>query len=475
MNTEIRHSTIGDTFGVKIEKYDVYYLCQIVKKDNDKNKVAILLINYFREFLPKIDEVKKLKPLLRDHHFWKGDLHLFWTDISEIQNLVYIGNTEPIYIDDEIERSGRVMNQYEPILQYLWQELPTEVRDKFKENATSSATTKVYIEEKKESSFWNGLNDLPCLYGIVCSMWNDELLDFLAKKPLITELDLRNTTKNNIDISKTYIQEFTLDVTGVENIKLNKNIHKLYLYGDFTNLKVIEDIFQGKYISLQIANQSIFPNITGIENLQILSIISEKIDVVDISKQFKKLEELKIWGENGLISNIMKLKELKLLETLWLMNIFGFDDFPKLTDLPNLKMLWLTNVPKSAGLKIKKEFKLIDDLEITKLRNEEWIKLNLENPMGSWDGREGTTAATAKKAMKIYNDAYKKLNNESVLKTDAIKTLEDFIENFNTIDKKHSIDTLEREEIWEAFTILSKKTILTAKETEEIFENLRDF
>ena len=132
------------------------------------------------------------------------------------------------------------------------------------------------------------------------------------------------------------------------------------------------------------------------------------------------------------------------------------------------------NIPKSAGQQAKKEFKSID-IDITKLRDDEWIKLNLENPFGSWDGREGTTATTAKKAMKIYNDTYKKLNEASLQKEEASKTLQDFVESFNQIDKKHFIDTLEREEILDAYNILSEMTTLTAKEADDIFENVRNF
>lgn len=51
----------------------------------------------------------------------------------------------------------------------------------------------------------------------------------------------------------------------------------------------------------------------------------------------------------------------------------------------------------------------------------------------------------------------------------------EFVQIFNQIDKKHSIDTLEREEIWATFCMLAQLTDFTTKEIEAIFENHRDF
>ncbi|SQA94325.1 Uncharacterised protein [Capnocytophaga ochracea] len=46
----------------------------------------------------------------------------------------------------------------------------------------------------------------------------------------------------------------------------------------------------------------------------------------------------------------------------------------------------------------------------------------------------------AKKAMKAYTDAYKKLSSNQD-KNEAAKTLQNFIVIFNQIDEKHPIDT----------------------------------
>ena len=178
-------------------------------------------------------------------------------------------------------------------------------------------------------------------------------------------------------------------------------------------------------------------------------------------------------GKNASLRNIEALVKFQHLESVWLSNLYNFDSFVKKTEMPNLSSITLWSVPKIVADKVKKEFKGIDELDIKQVHTDEWIKANLDNPLRNWDGRDGTKPSVAKKAMRAYTDAYKKLSANKN-KDEAVTTLQNFIAIFNEIDKKHSIDTLEREEIWDAFNILGELTSLTVKEKEEIFEDLRD-
>ena len=168
------------------------------------------------------------------------------------------------------------------------------------------------------------------------------------------------------------------------------------------------------------------------------------------------------------------MAKLQHLESVWLSDLYDFDSFVKKTEMPNLSSITLWSVPKIVADKVKKEFKGIDELDIKQARTDEWIKANLDNPLRDWDGRDGTKPSVAKKAMKAYTDAYKKLSANKD-KDEALNILKNFIAIFNEIDKKHHIDTLEREEIWDAFNMLGELTSLTIKEKENIFEDLRDF
>ncbi len=464
---------VGDVFAIKMEKYGLFYLCQIVKQEEKNN--AILLLDYFDKELPPIERVKSLSPLRQDHHFWKGEVFLFWDDSFDATRLVYIGNTKPIFSQEKIEDIGSVCNQHQPMLQYLWQQLPLDAKEAFKKALKQpTKKTKLWIDEQKEADFWQSIKLEPCVYEVECYIWHDALMDYLQTTPLISDLRLSASGQKVIDLSQTKIQQLNLDVTGVERLILNKDLYALTLRGDFSSLRVIEDPFCGKYLLLTLSYTTSFFCAQGIEQVKKIQIMSKSVDIGSIAKRFKALENLKIWGSNGKLTNILELKELKGLRVLWLMDIFGFDDFPKRFDIAHLDTLWLMNVPKSAGIRAKQEFKSIRP-DITKLRDEEWIKYNLENPLGSWDGRDGTPANIAKKAMKLYVDTYKKLKQKTLTPKSMEEILKTFIVGFNEIDKKYSLDTLEREEIYDALQHLGTMIPLTPKSIEAMFDELRNF
>ena len=83
--------------------------------------------------------------------------------------------------------------------------------------------------------------------------------------------------------------------------------------------------------------------------------------------------------------------------------------------------------------------------------------------------------------MRAYASAHKKLSAleakpaSDELKTEKTEILKEFIAVFNAIDAKHSIDTMEREEIWEAFCKLAKLAAVDAKAQDEIWETNAEF
>ena len=83
--------------------------------------------------------------------------------------------------------------------------------------------------------------------------------------------------------------------------------------------------------------------------------------------------------------------------------------------------------------------------------------------------------------MRAYASAHKKLSAleakpaSDELKTEKTEILKEFIAVFNAIDAKHSIDTMEREEIWEAFCKLAKLAAVDAKAQDAIWETNAEF
>ena len=363
-------------------------------------------------------------------------------------------------------------------LQYQWNQLPDDFKNSFKEQSPRDKTIKISRSENKDFYTSSLLQEKPLAYEVKSCIFDAQLQSLLKENQQVSDLELEEVDEAIVDISASGIYSIVIRDSHIEKIVLNRYIQTLYTLGDFSAIKEIVCPFEGELLHLGLSNfNSGYLKFKGLGEVRSLNIFSDKnynVDIAEIANIFPNLEFLKINGQNASLRNIEALAKLQHLESVWLSDLYDFDSFVKKTEMPNLSSISLWSVPKIVADKVKKEFKGIDELDIKQARTDEWIKANLDNPLRNWDGREGTKPSVAKKAMKAYTDAYKKLSANKD-KDEALKTLENFIAIFNEIDEKHHIDTLEREEIWDAFNMLGELTSLTIKEKEEIFENLRDF
>lgn len=470
----INELKIGDIFSFYLKRWGFYVSAQIVLKDDKKGTIAIVL-NALTKEVPTLDALKNAKYFVFDHHYWQKKNFYINGDTLLAFNPILIGNTPLIDTPPDGYISTETMEQFS--LQYQWNRLPEDFKKHFK--AKKPQNTKLKITANKSKDFYtNALKENPLLYKIESSIFDAELQSFLKEKQQVSELELKGTDKAVVDVSTSGTNSLSIHNSNIDKIVLNSYMQSISLFGDFSTLKEIVCPFEGELLNLCLYDfNSGYLKFKGLHNLRELRIFSAKklcVDIEEIVNTFPYLEYLMISGKNAFLKNIEALAKLKYLESVWLSDLYGFDSFVKKTEIPKLNSITLWSVPKVVADKVKKEFKSIDELEIKQARTDEWIKANLDNPLGEWDGREGTKLSVAKKAMKAYTDAYKKLSSNQD-KNEAAKTLQNFIVIFNQIDEKHPIDTLEREEIWDAFNILGELTLLTVKEKEQIFEDLRDF
>ena len=183
------------------------------------------------------------------------------------------------------------------------------------------------------------------------------------------------------------------------------------------------------------------------------------LDLSAIITRHPNLIWLGLYGHPGVISNVSCIKQLKELETLLMFDLFGFsyDDFPLPSDLPNLEWLWLQSVPADAGKAIKRLYKnKIQDLVVSKLRSNEWLQENMNNPLRHWDGNEFIPKSKYNKAVALWKEARRKVfeaAKEPNTFSDSIFSIaSDYIEGFNKLDRRSAfIETEEREDIFNAF------------------------
>ncbi|AVM49093.1 hypothetical protein [Capnocytophaga sp. oral taxon 878] len=465
---------IGDIYSLYLKRWDFYVSAQIVVKDDSRGTIAVLL-DIFSKEVPTLDALKRAKPFVLDHHYWNTTNFYLYTGELWAFNPIFIGNSTPIDTPTNEHLSTFGIEQFS--LQYQWNQLPDAFKKSFKEQSPRDKTIKITRSENKDF-YTSLLQEKPLAYEVKSCIFDAQLQSFLKENQQVSKLELEEVDEAIVDISASGIDEIVIRDSHIEKIVLNRYIQTLYTLGDFSTIKEIVCPFEGELLHLGLSNfNSGYLKFKGLREVRSLSIFSDKnysVDIAEIANTFPNLEFLKINGQNASLRNIEALAKLQHLESVWLSDLYDFDSFVKKTEMPNLRSISLWSVPKVVADKVKKEFKGIDELDIKQARTDEWIKANLDNPLRNWDGREGTKPSVAKKTMKAYTDAYKKLSGNKN-KDEAVTTLQNFIAIFNEIDKKHHIDTLEREEIWEAFKILAELTPLSVNEIEDIFEDLRDF
>nr|WP_314560471.1 hypothetical protein [uncultured Capnocytophaga sp.] len=465
---------IGDIYSLYLKRWNFYVSAQIVVKDDSRGTIAVLL-DIFSKEVPTLDALKKAKPFVLDHHYWNTTNFYLYTGELWAFNPIFIGNSTPIDTPTNEHLSIFGMEQFS--LQYQWNQLPDDFKNSFKEQSPRNKTIKITRSENKDF-YTSLLQEKPLAYEVESCIFDAQLQSFLKENQQVSKLELEEVDEAIVDISASGIDSIVIRDSHIEKIVLNRYIQTLYTLGDFSAIKEIVCLFEGELLHLGLSNfNSGYLKFKGLGEVRSLNIFSDKnysVDIAEIANTFPNLEFLKINGQNASLRNVEALAKLQHLESVWLSDLYDFDSFVKKTEMPNLRSISLWSVPKVVADKVKKEFKGIDELDIKQARTDEWIKANLDNPLRNWDGREGTKPSVAKKAMKAYTDAYKKLSGNKN-KDEAVTTLQNFIAIFNEIDKKHHIDTLEREEIWEAFKILAELTPLSVNEIEDIFEDLRDF
>ena len=487
---------IGDVFAVRLKRKGVYFVAQILSGDDAAGRFAVVL-DPFKEEPPGLKEAAKLKPFYFDHHFWEREE--FYLSADEIINAkpVFIGNAAPIC---KPPRQASLQNTEQICMQLAWNELPKDIRDKFK----SASKQKLEIRQLQDRKFYAEFaRQNPFCYEIKSEIWDENLKDFLEATPMITNMEL-NCAAKSPDISRTYVQELILDTSGTQEVLLNDSLYRLTLKGDASRLKNVRCPFDGELLSIQVELKSGGFCVSGLEKLHELRIFSQRGECVDlacIAASFPNLREIFINAQGGTLKNIDALAKLKQLQAIRLSDVYGFESFPTRAQLPNLRHLWLRSVPKTVCEAAKRQFKDIEDIEIKQPRSDQWLEVNLSNPLRGWDGREGVSAATAKKAMKAYIDAHKRLSalkaepaskeletaSKKAARTGKIdiasadnvaardKVLKDFISVFNAVGAGRGIDTMEREEIWEAFCKLCELAAVSEKYRDEIWETNAEF
>ncbi|MFD0716917.1 hypothetical protein [Paenibacillus sp. GCM10027626] len=514
----------GDIYCFWDEQLGAYGACQITHmaqadKANRPDSYAALTLHWTGSELPAIEDLQQVKPLVVNFYYWRDHFDHTISEGPIPSDYTYISNL-PVLVEDESRTYGGWSRGYRLYRQLQWESISTHRREPFKMASGADIselvevggvmlpwnTRSLSLDQVPDINDYTGLDRLSCLSTLTTPAWNEALESYLTSHPFINKLELAlETAVEQIDLQHSPITELTINVQNVRKLLLPDGMDQLTLSGSLQHKVHFQHGQEGCGITLRLNGGTVpsYGLLQGIPHLEELELFSvAEIDLGCLINHFPSLHSLRLWGKPGCVHGMDQLSRLTHLRMFTTMDMFGFtgEQFPQPAQLPELQTLWMTSLPEDAAKAVKQAYKQAAkqglDLSIRQPRKPEWLADNLDNPFRSWDGREGITAAQAKKAAALYKQIRGQLRELSAQAKAGEFTAESaqqhleqmlttYIEGFNKLDKrKVFIYTEEREEIFEAISPLVSSLVQEWKEERieinehalwELTDQLRDF
>lgn len=470
---------IGDVYTLQERETQKWFAFQIIQLKGNQPKcedwVAYVDLDYWSERKPTSDDLINMHVLRLNHHFWENGVQLCWAPCRWFPlKAEFVGNV-PVLYDGECKSYGKWPDGAQQKLTEKWLQLPTDQVTAYKHALDEWKRNKslFFAGEEIRRGLWcvnddrldaiddySELDKLQGLSRVETTRYRPQLIPFLERRWLVRELVWGHCGQKVLDLRSTHIEQLEVNDPDVQEIYLPQGIQNVTLKGLLSPYLRIFSHDDGYSLALEVELQDDHLPDVGLPKLMKLVLNNIKdFDLSTIITRHPNLIWLGLNGHPGIINNVSCIKQLKELETLLIFDLFGFsyDDFPLPADLSNLQWLWLQSVPADAGKAIKRLYKnKIQDLVVSKLRSNEWLQENMNNPLRHWDGSEFIPKSKYNKAVALWKEARHKIFDaakEPKTFSDSILSIaSDYIEGFNKLDRRSGfIETEEREDIINAF------------------------
>lgn len=462
---------IGDVYTLQERETRKWFAFQIVQL-NDEGAVYVDL-DYWDDRKPVSNDLNKMHVLYLTHHSWNNKAHTCWSDNKRFPTKAELVGNVPVLYDGECRVYGNWPDGTRQKKQEWWKQVPIEQTEAYQKVDGQWNESVVVAGKDVPKNLYSvddemldavddyaELDKLPRLSRIVTTRYRSQLIPFLERRWLIQELVWTHCGQPVLDLRKTHIEKLEVSDSDVKEIHLPQGISHVTLKGGLSpNLRMYSSD-DGYSLTLLLEQQNgHMPNL-GLPNLKDLVLHDIKeFDLSSVSAYYPNLIWLGLKGHPGIIHHVSSVSKLKELETLVIHDLFGFSttDFPLPADLPKLQSLWLTSVPAEAGKAIKRLYKnKISDLCVIKLRSDEWLQENMNNPLRHWDGKDSIPKSKYNKAVALLKETRRRMveaaKERDSFSMSMIPIVSEYIEGFNKLDEGSSfIETEEREDIYNAF------------------------
>lgn len=476
--TKRRTARPGEVYAYYIEALGKYGACQVI--DVNQNSILQTALDYLEPEPPAREQIEGLSLYHRQSYRMHHHIVKSWIENHPVpQDYQFIGTctlkTDPVCASF----SGRWPAGEEYCYEERWKAYDADARAAYKKYINSQDSVCVHGQTFRKNtggltdalyeclSDTDTLEDFPCITFAQVSGWSRKLERCLLSAPLLATLRLKRAGADTLDLSKTHLDHLELDMAGIRTLILPPAVRSLVMYGAIEPSLCIDDHLCSGKIDLSLSLKKAAPLRYGLLHVCIrrlfLKDISE-LDMEQVTGQFPETENLHLTGSPGKITRMQKIRHLHSLRCLCCTDLFGYgaSDLEGLKQLSKLRELDFESIPKEAGTYLKKCWKgRLDRLSVTRLRTEDWLADNLDNPLRHWDGSDFVPPAAYQSAFRCYKDTKKKLLAASG-KEEILKIVRRYTLHFNRLNDRYEdfIETEEREDIFLAMQYLYETCIL---------------
>lgn len=483
---------VGAVYGVYVDLLGKYGAYQVVEVES--GSVCYVVLDYLEPEPPKAESLSDLQPFYQERFRYHHELDMKYIQNDQVpKDYIYIGSCPPVTTRScSIYAGNEWGHGMEYVYEMDWQEADAGQRQRYKKYINSGdwvnlkegsfrknqsvLTTEIYEAVGQKFS----VELFPCITDVEIQGANPGILDCIEDASLIRTLRWKDPQTEVLDFRNTRLRSFVLDGTGVKQIFLPAGVRSLNLTGRLDPDLQVTGETMGLALSMKDAGLSDY-GLLHVRKLFLGEI--EKLDLGKLPALFPELRALSLTGHPGTLKNLKALGDLAFLRELTIWDLFGYsaEDLQVLGQIPELRSLDLNSIPKEAGLAVRKTWKgKLDYLEVRKLRSEEWLKENLENPFRHWDGSEFVPTAAYKKTMQQYKKTKKQLAQIRT-KEDALAAAEEYGRFFNGLNRRYNqfIETEEREDIFQVLELLyhqclKNKNLMELEDFLDALDKIRD-
>jgi hypothetical protein len=455
----------------------------------DRDNVELVALDWIGKQRPTIAELNNAKPLILDHHSWRGAIEHFRVSTqvpSYMQKVCVLPVPElPVCKSYAAWPSPR-HSQAE--LQHWWNhQIPDEMKRNYKAatpapielvlyatlpQQLSQHCTSIELGTKKTPLTdglqidWKQLKKLPRLSSLVLYGDRLDVIREINKLPLVSELTW-HCAGPHVDLQNADLREFTLSPKKHCVARISPSVVTMTLNDVAKGAKVVVIQPGGQALRIELFRCKAVP--TCESNVTELSINAcGAIDFAIVAKQFPALTAIEIRGTSNAITNLASVAALTELQSLTIYNCFEINDseLPSLIKAKQLVHVEICGFVKEQASAIKAALKHVPTVVLRGGKSRSWLDANLKNPFRDWIDVKPKAGKTA---VAIWNKAVAALPLLAKPK-DPNAVLVSFVKAFNKLDDHDGIDTVEREQIWAAFSMLAKSAKIKPKQAQKIFD-----